>query len=168
MADGIALRVAIKLIDNLGAVFGFKKTTTSSYPIGAIIFFDNSGNEVPPRFSNNALQVCMEAHHTSFSQEFTVNGSGDLAATSIITPGAGNKLKIHSIFVCTNSEAGTIDLDLLTSEIEVLRMYPDVNTKIAVCQANDIGATNEVLTLTAAGLGNADNVFVKIQYVDEA
>lgn len=166
MADGIALKVAIKLIDSLGNVFGFKKTTTSSYPIGAIIFFDNSGNEVPPRFSNNALQVCMEAHHTSFSQEFTADGSGDIAAVTIITPGAGNKLKIHSIFVSTDSDNGTIDLDFLASQIEVLRMHPSANSNIAVAQANDIGAADEVLKLTAA-VDNDANVFVKIQYVDE-
>ena len=119
------------------------------------------------RAENNALRVCPEEHHTSFTGEYTADGAGAISATAIISPTSGKKIAVHGLAMETDAAAGTIDLDFSTSSIKVARMYPSKNTATAHAQAHDDGAIDEALTLTAASIGNGSKVLVKVQYVEE-
>lgn len=117
--------------------------------------------------TSGALATCPEEHHTSFNEEYTADGSGNIAATTIITPTSGKKVSVHAYHLNTDGATGSIALDFLTSTIKVERMYPAKSAVSDSSMAHDEGDTDEVLTLTATGIGNGAKVFVKVQYVEE-
>ena len=117
--------------------------------------------------SDGSLVTCPESHHTSFGEEYTADAGGDIAATAIITPTSGKKLSLHVIHLDTEGASGSIQLDYVTSGVKVLRMYPLKAASSDFSMTHDEGAVDEVLTLTAIGIGGGTKVFIKIQYVEE-
>lgn len=113
------------------------------------------------------LQVCPEEHHTSFSAEYTADGSGNVAATAIITPQSGNRLAVHLFQINTSGASGECALDFVTSSQVVARLYADKQNKIEAFQDHTEGNIDEALTLEVSGIGSGKKVFVKVQYVEE-
>jgi hypothetical protein len=126
---------------------------------------DASGNVIGS--SNGAIKTCPEEHHTSCSEEYISTAGGAIAAVALITPTSGKKLSIHIAHVMTEATGGVINLDFVTSGIKVLRLYAARGGSADYAQTHDEGAVDEVLTLSASGIGNAQKVFLKIQYIEE-
>jgi len=114
---------------------------------------------------SGALLTCPEHHHTSFSEEYTSTAGGAIAAVTIITPPASKILDIHRIFIHSEATSGNINLDFLTSGIKVARMYPAKSGVLVTGAVHFEGVADEVLTLSATGIGNTKKVFVSIQYI---
>jgi len=132
----------IKMVDENGVAYGVKK-------------------------SGDAMSTCPEEHHTSYSEEYTADAGGDITATTVITPSSGLKLSIHVFQIQTDGSSGVVNLDFVTSSIKVGRLYASKNTSFEVSQDHSEGAVDEVLTISASGIGNSSKVFLKIQYIEE-
>jgi len=117
--------------------------------------------------SDGALVVCPEEHHASFTEEYTADASGNVAAVTIITPSSGLKLSVHAFNVLTDGTSGTISLDFLASGKKILRMYPSKTAQANTTLTHVFGAVDEVITFTAAGIGSGSKVFVSVQYINE-
>ncbi len=88
--------------------------------------------------------VVARAHgKTTYAVELTANH----AAAAEITPTAGNKLAITSVFATTDSAAGEVKLDFLTSVIPAFRLYASKTNNNNTGEMHIVGAADEVLTL---------------------
>ena len=114
-----------------------------------------------------ALKACPEEHHTSFNNEYTADGSGNIDAVAAITPSAGYKIGVHVFDMTTNGAGGVVNLDFVTSSCLIGRMYVSKTSASGAFQDHTGGAIDEVLTVSASGLASGDKVFIKIQYVEE-
>jgi hypothetical protein len=117
--------------------------------------------------TSGALATCPEEHHTTFTEEYTVDGSGNIDAVAIITPTAGKKVSVHVLTIETDGAAGTVNLDFVTSSCKIARLYVSKTHSTGGGQDHTEGAVDEVITLSASGMGSGDKVFVKIGYVEE-
>lgn len=113
-----------------------------------------------------AQKVANNEHLSTFAEEYTANAGGDIAAVTLITPTSGMKLAVANVSMITDGASGDIQIDFVTSSIKVFRMYPSKNTQSDSTGMHIIGATDEVLTLEASGIGSAAKVFVIISYVE--
>lgn len=105
-----------------------------------------------------SLAVSRGAGKNTFSKVYATAQ----AATAIITPAAGKKVCVASVYACGDGTTGAIELDFVTSTIEVFRHYM---TKYNQSFANDLhveGAVNEVLSLTTTT--GTDAVFIVVNY----
>ena len=114
----------------------------------------------------NPLPVTMVEHLTTFTEEYTADASGDIAATVLFSPSATGHLGIQIIHIETDGGSGTISLDFATSGVKALRMYPSKNQRANSSGTHIEGANGEGLTFTATGIGNASKVFVAISYFE--
>ena len=128
---------------------------------------DENGTPTGVHRSGTGIQVCPEEHHTAFTEEYTANGSGNIDAVAIITPTVGSHLSIHVFQMQTDGASGTVSLDFVTSSKKVGKLYVSKRSTVEVSQDHSFGAIDEVLTLSASGIGSGTKVFVKIQYIEE-
>lgn len=115
---------------------------------------------------HGAQSVATNEHLSTFTQEYTADGGGDIAAVTLITPASEKKLAAEVVFMVTDGASGNIQIDFVTSSTKVFRMYPSKNTQSDGTGMHIIGATDEVLTLQATSIGNGAKVFVIISYVE--
>ena len=127
---------------------------------------DIYGNPMGVSRSGTAIEVCPESHHTSFTEEYTADGSGNISE-AIITPASGCRVDVHVFQIQTDGASGEISLDFADSSAKVGKLYVTKNTSVEVSQDHSEGTVDEALTLTATGIGSGSKVFVKVQYLEE-
>lgn len=120
------------------------------------------------RFSEGgALRTCPEAHHATLTGEKTADASGNISATAIVTPSSGKKVDVHVMYLHTDGSSGTVNLDFVGSSIKVGRLYAS-NERQSIPHPTHIeGTADEVLTLSAVGIGNGSLVYYSVQYIEE-
>jgi hypothetical protein len=98
------------------------------------------------------------------SSSFTAEYATEQTDVDIITPPSGYKICVREIFVHTNGNVGTLNLDFATSNIIIDRVYFSVQSKNDTAGGHIAGAIDEPLTLNIAGTGT-NKVFVRVNYV---
>lgn len=114
------------------------------------------------------LPVTTVEHLTSFTEEYTADGSGNIAAVIAFSPSAGNHIDVQIINVSSDAAGGTVNMDFLTSSIIVFRAYFTKTAASASAGLHIEGATDEPVTISGTGLGAGKKVFVSISYADHA
>ena len=97
----------------------------------------------------------------TFSRVYPANQTN----LAIITPGSGRRLCIHSVSICTEANAGDVELDFQASGIPVGRCYA---TRFQTCchiNMHTEGGKNEPLRLTTTT--GANDVFIAVSYIEE-
>ena len=134
------------------------------------IIVDEQGNEVKTTTNEKngsvALLTDPNEHHSTFNEEYTADGSGNIAAAGIITPTSGNHLGIHGFQITSDGASGVVALDFLTSTEKVARAYLSKESALATGDDHTEGAEDEDLSLTVTGIGSGKKVFIKIFYVE--
>ncbi len=128
-----------------------------------VIVVDGEGADL--KAEHGALSVDISDHIMTTTVEYTAS-SGSIAAVTVLTPTSGKRIGVKSYSIGSESSAGTINLDFITSSVAVARVYPAKDGQSEGITLHIKGATNEVLTFSASGLGNTDRVFLIVNYVE--
>lgn len=129
---------------------------------------DGQGNQVYVYENVNsdrnrrALTVDMAGHILTHTVVYTANQ----ANTTLITPTLGTSLCLRDVYIATESNTGDVNIDFLTSNIAVLRLYATMFQNWSGVNMHIEGALNEVLSITTTT--GANDVFILINYLEEA
>lgn len=105
-----------------------------------------------------ATLVSRAGGKSTISKEYTSNQT----ALALITPSEGKRLQIAGVYASADTNTGEIQLDFVTSEIKVFRLYASKYYHSDVLDCADKGAVDEPLSLTTT---TGDNkAFVKVNY----
>ncbi len=126
-----------------------------------VFFWD--GNSWVAHSSHGALRVTTNDHLNTFSKVYTADG-----VVALFTPGVGNKIAIDSVHIETDSSAGSIALDFLTSTKPIARVWPSKNSQSSDAGMHLKGNADEVITLTSSGVigGGGSAFLVIVNYVE--
>lgn len=122
-------------------------------------------NGDPITVEHNAVSVVTQEHATTFTIEIIASGSS-IALTPLQAPGSGSKLAIYNYCISTDSSAGVVALDFVTSLIPVARLYASKDSQSSDCPVHIIGAVDESISILGTGLTNGAKVFITINHAD--
>jgi len=114
---------------------------------------------------DGVLTVSTVEHLTTFTEEYTADGSGNIAATEIIAGIAGTHYGVQAISITTDSTAGTVNLDFLTSGCKIFRAYFAKETSPPSISTHIEGADGEAITFEASSIGASKKVFISVSYI---
>lgn len=106
------------------------------------------------------VKVTTSGGLTFFSAEYTAV-AGAISET-LITPAAGERLGISSIFVSSESASGVISIEL--GSVIAYRAYPAKTVPVQSMNMHVEDGIDTTVTLVCTGLGATDRVFVAISY----
>ena len=101
-----------------------------------------------------------EAIVNTYSEEFNTN----IAGSVILRPKPGNRLFIHSVYIATEANSGSVMLDFLSSGKKVMRFYASKYNYSDVSKMQIYGSIDEPLTLTTTT--GTDHVFILVSYIE--
>jgi len=122
-------------------------------------------NNVKLSVVDGVLSVNTAEHLTTFTQEYTADGSGNVAEAVIVAGIAGKHFGVQSVFIATDGASGSMAIDFATSTLKIMRTYPTKNTQSVGASTHIEGATAEGISLTITGIGAGKKVFVSISYM---
>lgn len=96
----------------------------------------------------------------------TVEYTASQDATALITPTSGYRIDVCGVFSCSDSAAGEIQLDFVTSAIKVWRQYITKTANAVASELHIEGAVDEVLTVTTTQ--GAQDAFILVNYREVA
>jgi len=140
-----------------------KVTVSGSKLMGRVILTAPDGTDITS--ADGVLNVSFLEHLTTFTQEYTADGSGDIVSTQIVAPIVNKHLGIQTVTIITDSASGTISVDLLTSTKKVIRLYPSKETSTHSGMTHIEGADNEGIHISATGIGAGKKVFIAVSYM---
>jgi len=103
--------------------------------------------------------------HLEFLNTFSHIYNANQTNLNIITPTPGRRLCVHLVVIATESNTGEVELDFLTSNHPVGRLYA---TRFQQHVSQDLhieGAVDEPLTLNSTT--GANELFIAVSYIEE-
>lgn len=113
----------------------------------------------------NALPVTTVEHLTTYTEEYTADGSGNIASHVAVAAPSGAHLGVEICTVSSTAAAGTVNVDFATSGIIVFRLYCSKTSSSSSAGTHVEGTTDEGITISGTGLGAGSKVFISMSYV---